>query len=117
MSSRLDRTFELLLPFVCRTLKKPDDRLLVRDITSSLVLQFLAHLEEDRGCSAQTRNQRLTAIRAFARFVGSRDPAHVAWCGHIRAIPSKKSTPQPISENGGDKLVHGSGGISQPRAE
>ena len=89
-------TFELLLPFVCSTLKKPDDRLLVRDITSSLVLQFLAHLEEDRGCSAQTRNQRLTAIRAFARFVGSRDPAHVAWCGHIRAIPSKKSTPQPI---------------------
>ena len=64
-------TFELLLPFVCSTLKKPDDRLLVRDITSSLVLQFLAHLEEDRGCSAQTRNQRLTAIRAFARFVGA----------------------------------------------
>ena len=89
-------TFELFLPFVCTKLKKPDDRLLVRDITSSLVLQFLAHLEEDRGCSAQTRNQRLTAIRAFARFVGSRDPAHVAWCGHIRAIPSKKSTPQPI---------------------
>ena len=31
-------TFELLLPFVCSTLKKPDDRLLVRDITSSLTL-------------------------------------------------------------------------------
>ena len=89
-------TFKLFLPFVCTKLKKPDDRLLVRDLTSSLVLQFLAHLEEDRGCSAQTRNQRLTAIRAFARFVGSRDPVHVAWCGHIRAIQSKKSTPQPI---------------------
>ena len=24
---------------------------------------------------------------------------------------------QTLSENGGDKLVHGSGGISQPRAE
>ena len=23
----------------------------------------------------------------------------------------------PLGENGGDKLVHGSGGISQPRAE
>ena len=36
-------TFKLFLPFVCAKLKKPDDRLLVRDITSSLVLQFLAH--------------------------------------------------------------------------
>ncbi len=89
-------TFELLLPFVCTKLKKPDERLLLRDITSDLVLQFLAHLEENRGCSAQTRNQRLAAIRAFARFVGSRDPAHVAWCGHIRAIASKKATPQPV---------------------
>jgi site-specific recombinase XerD len=60
------------------------------------VLQFLAHLEEERGCSARTRNQRLAAIRAFARFVGSRDPAHVEWCGHIRAIASKKSMPQPV---------------------
>jgi len=60
------------------------------------VLQFLAHIEKDRGCSARTRNQRLAAIRAFARFVGSRDPAHVEWCGHIRAIAPKKSIPQPI---------------------
>ena len=35
------------------------------------VLQFLAHLEEERGCSVQTRNQRLAAIRSFARFVAS----------------------------------------------
>ena len=45
----------------------------------------------------QTRNLRLTAIRAFARFVASRDPAQVGWCGHVRAIPSKKAMPQPIA--------------------
>ena len=89
-------TFSLLLPFVSRKLRKPVDRLAVRDLTSRQVLQFLAHLEEDRGCSARTRNQRLAAIRAFARFVGSRDPAHVEWCGHIRAIASKKSMPPPV---------------------
>jgi integrase/recombinase XerD len=72
------------------------DRLAVRDLTSGLVLRFLAHLEEDRDCSTRTRNQRLAAIRAFARFVGSRDPAHVEWCGHIRAIASKKSMPTPV---------------------
>ncbi len=89
-------TFSLLLPFVSRKLRKPVDRLAVRDLTSAHVLQFLTHLEEDRGCSARTRNQRLAAIRAFARFIGSRDPAHVEWCGHIRAIASKKSVPPPV---------------------
>ena len=64
-------TFSLLLPFVSRKVRKPVDRLAVWDLTSGHVLQFLAHLETDRGCSARTRNQRLAAIRAFARFVGS----------------------------------------------
>ena len=90
-------TFALLLPFVSGKVGKPPDQLVVRDFTSGRVLEFLAHLEDDRGCSVQTRNLRLTAIRAFARFVASRDPAQVAWCGHIRAIPSKKAMPQPIS--------------------
>ncbi|MGA0534088.1 tyrosine-type recombinase/integrase [Hansschlegelia sp. KR7-227] len=89
-------TFSLLLPFVSRKLRKPVDRLAVSDLSSAYVLQFLAHLETDRGCSARTRNQRLAAIRAFARFVGSRDPAHVEWCGHIRAIASKRSMPLPV---------------------
>ena len=38
-------TFSLLLPFVSRKLCKPVDRLAVCDLTSRLVLQFLAHLD------------------------------------------------------------------------
>ena len=89
-------TFALFLPFVGAKARKPIDRLTVQDLTARRVRQFLDHLEEDRGCSAQTRNQRLTAIRALARFVASRDPGHLEWCGHIRAIASKKAMPQPI---------------------
>lgn len=89
-------TFSLLLPFISGKVRKPVDRLAVADLTSGRVLQFLAHLEEERGCSARTRNQRLAAIRAFARFVGSRDPAQVEWCGHIRAIASKKSMTESV---------------------
>ncbi len=89
-------TFSLLLPFISGKVRKPVYRLAVADLTSRRVLQFLAHLEEDRGCSARTRNQRLAAIRAFARFVSSRDPAQVEWCGHIRAITAKKSIAEPI---------------------
>ena len=90
-------SFKLLLPFVSDKVRKPVDRLDVEDLTPSCMLQFLAHLEEKRDCSVQTRNQRLTAIRSFARFVASRDPARVAWCSQIRAITTKKATPQPVS--------------------
>ena len=45
---------------------------------------------------ARTRNQRLMAIRAFARFVGSRDLCHLEWSANIRAIALKKATPQPV---------------------
>ena len=89
-------TFALLLPFVGARTRKPVDRLAVLDLTPRRVLQFLAHLEDDRGCSVQTRNQRLTAVRAFARFVASRDPGLLEWSTNIRAIALKKATPQPI---------------------
>ncbi len=90
-------SFRLLLPFISAKARKPVDRLHVEDIGPSRVLQFLSRLEEDRGCSVRTRNQRLAAIRSFARFVASREPAHLDWCGQIRAIATKKSTPQPIA--------------------
>ena len=51
----------------------------------------LDHLETDRGCSVQTRNQRLTAIRAFAHYVASRDVTLVAWSTEIHVIPMKKA--------------------------
>ncbi len=89
--------FKLLLPFVSGKAKKPVDRLAVPDLTSDRVLQFLAHVEDDLGCSAQTRNQRLTAVRAFARYVASREPALVGWCGQIRAIQSKKTETKPVT--------------------
>ena len=84
--------FKLLVPFACAQLGKLDYQLAVPDLSSELVRRFLDHVEDQRGCSVDTRNQRLTAIRAFARYVASHDPAHVAWRGHISAISSKKTT-------------------------
>lgn len=89
-------TFKLFVPFLCTKLAKAENRLAVRDITTEAVLKFLDHLEVDRGCSVQTRNQRLAAIRAFARFVGSRDPEHIGWSTEVRAISSKKATHRTI---------------------
>lgn len=90
-------TFALLLPFVSGKVRKPVDRLAVRDVSAGRVRQFLAYVEDVRGCSVQTRNQRLAVVRTFARFVANHDPAHIEWCAEIRAVPSKRSMPEPLS--------------------
>ncbi len=81
----------LLLPFVARRCGKPVERLEVEDLSADRVTAFLGHLEQERHCSVPTRNQRLAAIRSFARHVAVRDAARVAWAGSIRAIPLKKT--------------------------
>jgi len=53
---------------------------------------FLTDLERSRKCSIATRNQRLAAMHALARFVGEHSPEHIAWCGQIRSIPFKKAS-------------------------
>ena len=85
-------TLVLLLPFVAAKLNKPLDRLTPIDLSADLVRLFLTHVEESRQCSVATRNQRLAALHALARFVGERSPEHIVWCGQIRAIPFKKTT-------------------------
>lgn len=89
-------TLVLLLPFLSEAARKPVERLAVLDLTPEIVLRFLEHLEH-RGCTPQTRNQRLTAVRTFARFVGSRSPEHVEWCAQIRSLSRKKVDPPPVS--------------------
>lgn len=89
-------TLALLLPFVADAAHTPVDRLAVGDLTAERVLAFMAHIEQVRGCSPRTRNQRLAAIRTFACYVAGRSPEHVEWCGRIRAIPRKKAAPPPV---------------------
>jgi integrase/recombinase XerD len=67
------------------------DRLSVTDVSPDLVRLFLKHVE-DRPCSIATRNQRLAAIHALARFVGEHSPEHIAWCSQIRLIPFKRTS-------------------------
>ena len=81
----------LLIPFVADKLHQSVDRLTVINVSADLVRLFLADLEQSRNCSIATRNQRLAAIHALARFVGEHSPEHIAWCGQIRSIPFKKA--------------------------
>ena len=90
-------TFTLLLPYISKKARKNIDRLSIQDLSTKRVLEFLHYIETERNCSIQTRNQRLAAIRAFARYVSSREPACVEWASTIRAITTKKAAPQAVS--------------------
>jgi site-specific recombinase XerD len=81
----------LLLPFAAKHQGEPIDQLEVERLSQQVVRLFLTHLEDERHCSVSTRNQRLAAIHAFARFVGARSPEHLAWCAELTAIPFKKA--------------------------
>jgi integrase/recombinase XerD len=87
----------LLVPFVATKVGTSVDRLKVIDISPDLVCKFLAHLERDRRCSVATRNQRLAALHALARFIGEHSPDHLEWCTQIRLIPHKRGSRALIS--------------------
>lgn len=82
----------LLLPFTAKQLRRPIDRLAVEDFSAEVVRLFLAHVEKERHCSVTTRNHRLAAIHALARFIGAHSPEHLDWCAQLAAIPFKKAT-------------------------
>jgi integrase/recombinase XerD len=84
-------TLRLLLPAVAERARVPLDRLAVTDLSAERVRQFLTELEEQRRCGVATRNQRLAAIHALARFVGLHAPELVEWSGQVRNVPFKKA--------------------------
>lgn len=84
-------TFRLMLPFVANKSNKSIEKLLVDDISSDVIKAFLMNLETNRHCSLSTRNQRLSAIHAFAKFIGLNSPEHVEWCRQTQMIPLKKA--------------------------
>jgi len=90
-------TLALLLPYAAADQNKPVDRLDVFDLSSEVLRGFLDHLERHRGCSIRTRNQRLAAIHAMARFIAERSPEHIAWCSQLRAVPFKRFTRNELS--------------------
>jgi integrase/recombinase XerD len=81
-----------LIPFVSKHLHKAVDQLAVVDVSAQLVREFLSDVETHRGCGIATRNQRLAAIHALARFVGEHSPEHIDWCAQVRYVPYKKGT-------------------------
>ena len=76
--------------FASKRLGVKPSQICLEQIDTALILDFLAHIEEQRGNCAATRNGRLAAIKAFIRYVEFRVPSALAQAQQIHAIPGKR---------------------------
>lgn len=109
--SSYEDTFCLLLKFMSDTERVKAERIRLEDITRSIVERFLEWLEDERGCSPQTRNVRLAALHSFAKYLQYEAPRYMDEWHKILAVPFKKTakaTPCYASTDG-IKLI-----LSQP---
>jgi integrase/recombinase XerD len=96
-------TFKLLIVFFRDDRSIPPEKLTLERIDASAIAGFLDWLEDARHNSVSTRNQRLAAISSFYRWMQSEDPAQMACCQDILAIPAKKHSKPIVSHLSGEQ--------------
>jgi integrase/recombinase XerD len=67
---------------------------------------FLDWLEQSRGCSISSRNQRLAALKAFCGYVIRRSPEESALCQGVLKIRVKKAPQNPVEYLSVDAVEH-----------
>ena len=83
-------TFTLFLGYAAERTGRTPSALTLSDLGAPMVLDFLDHLETERGNSARTRNLRLTAIRSFMSYASLREPSLLPVAQRVLAIPVKR---------------------------
>lgn len=87
-------TFKLLIHY-CREVENIQERQMdFPSLTDDLVIRFLQWIEDERGCSVSTRNQRLFALHSFFRYAQGQLPQYYMDFSKILNI-SKKKAPKP----------------------
>jgi site-specific recombinase XerD len=89
-------TLKLFLRFVSQRVGKPVDKLTLEDFDEKRVFAFLKDLQDRRGNSPQTRNNRLAALRSFFRYVAGQEPTALASCQRICEIPTMRTDHKTI---------------------
>jgi integrase/recombinase XerD len=82
--------FKLLICYFRDERSIPPERLTLEQIDAAAITGFLDWLRTSRHNSASTSNQRLAAIDSFFTWMQSQDPARLACCQDILAIPARK---------------------------
>ena len=86
----------LLFIFASERLSIRPSQICLEQMDATLILSFLAYIEEQRSNSAATRNGRLAAIKAFMRYVEFRVPSALAQVRQIHAIAGKRHDPMLV---------------------
>lgn len=86
----------LLLRFIASHRNRPASSLDLSDLGPKEILSFLIHLEQGRNNRASTRNNRLSAVHSFFRFVAAQHPDHLEQVQRILGIPFKKTNSRVI---------------------
>jgi len=84
-------SLRLLLHFMADHHATAPTRLTVEQLTPDIVRQFLTTLEQQRGSSTATCNQRRAAVCALFRFIALQTPELVAQAAQIHALPVRRS--------------------------
>jgi integrase/recombinase XerD len=83
-------TFRLLLRFLSERFKSQPSQIRLEELDATVIGKFLDHLEGRRNNSIRTRNTRLSALRAFFRFLSLDEPALALNCQRVLALPAKR---------------------------
>lgn len=83
-------TFYLLLKFMEEEKGIKTNKIKIESFTKEVIIQFLDWLETTRNVSIQTRNQRLTCLKSFYKYVQSNEPDLFDTCSLILSIKNKK---------------------------
>ena len=86
---------KLLIQFVTQCTGKTASLLKITDIDELIVLDFLKYLEQKRGNSIQTCNQRLITLKSLFEYVAMREPLMMEHCKQITTIPLKRGALLP----------------------
>lgn len=89
-------TFVILLTFMNDRYSIKPEKLGIADLSPDRVKEFLSYLETEHGNSISTRNQRLTAIHSFFRYISTQEPAYMFLAQQILAIQEKKKVQKLI---------------------
>ncbi len=89
--------FSLLLLYCRDECHIPPQKLTLEKIDRKMVEGFLHWLENERGCSVGTRNNRLSAIHAFYDYLQIEAPHFMERCQDIISIRYKKAPKKVIS--------------------
>lgn len=89
-------SLRLLLSFVASRRNGDVSSLDIEDLGPQEIIDFLRHLEQERRCTASTRNVRLAAIHAFFRYLSAHDPECIEHCQRVLGVPFKRAQARPV---------------------